>query len=122
LESTPRFTRDFLTRCFWLAGVYQEVMGSPHNMLGQPHAVHVRLANDNAPGALPLRLLVSGGGDMSKALRDMPKGTAALQKEGQLSYANHNKEIPGRSMSQAQWPLPVSNGDGAICTAKTTDS
>ena len=27
-------------------------MGSPHNMLGQPHAVHVRLANDNAPGEL----------------------------------------------------------------------
>ena len=26
-------------------------MGSPHNMLGQPHAVHVRLAQDNAPGA-----------------------------------------------------------------------
>ena len=39
----PQHGEDYLLGMF-LGGVYQEVMGSNHNMLGLTHAVHVRTA------------------------------------------------------------------------------
>ena len=40
----PRVGEDYLLGLF-LGGVYQEVMGSHHNMLGSTHVVHVRVAD-----------------------------------------------------------------------------
>ena len=46
----------------FLTGVYQEVMGSSHNMLGAPHAVHVRLQDTaSAAGAPPTASSVAPG-------------------------------------------------------------
>lgn len=46
----PRNGEEYLLGMF-LGGVYQEVMGSNHNMLGTTHAVHVR----SDPNSLPSR-------------------------------------------------------------------
>ena len=55
----PAVGQDYFLGLF-LGGVYQEVMGSAHNMLGSTHVVQVKLSSD--------RRLDSGGHSLSQDL------------------------------------------------------